>query len=238
MINFIKPGKTMTYTAPAGGVLSGNGYIIGALFVIATASIAAAAPFEGISSGVFSITKAAEGNLVEGQPLYWDVANARVSIDPTVGLPVGSVANAALNGDAACNVRLHGDSLAGRVLTIRKRFTLAQVNAGATLIPALPGIKVRMHDAKAIAVGGAAGAVTTVDILGTQAAASVKLAAFAQASLTQSAVLTAGSAGAAVLADGASFAPNDIGAGVTVNKTGAAMTTATNIDVIFTYSLE
>lgn len=121
---------------------------------------------------------------------------------------------------------------------IRTRFTIAQINAGATLLAAISGYKYRMVSCKAIAVGGAAGAVTTVDVLGTQSASGVKLVAFAQASLTQSAVLTAGDSGAAVLADGASFVACDANTAITVGKTGGSVTTATHIDVIFEYVLD
>jgi hypothetical protein len=128
--------------------------------------------------------------------------------------------------------------VAAPVLTIRKRFTIAEVNAGATIVPAVPGYKPRMVAAKAISVGGAAGAVTTVDILATASAASRKLVAFAQASLLQSAVLTDGGSGAAVLADGASYTVNDANTAVTIGKTGASVTTATHIDVVFNFVLE
>ena len=123
------------------------------------------------------------------------------------------------------------------VLSTRKRFTIAEVNAGATLVAAVAGKSIRMVNCKAIAVGGAAGAVTTVDVLGT-ATASRKLVAFAQANLTQNTVLTAGGTGAAVLAAGASYTANDAGTAVTVGKTGSDVTTATHIDVIFDYVLE
>ena len=123
------------------------------------------------------------------------------------------------------------------VLSTRKRFTIAEVNAGATLVAAVTGKKIRMVNCKAIAVGGAAGAVTTVDVLATLSTGR-KLVAFAQANLTQSTVLTAGGTGAAVLADGASYTANDAGTAVTVGKTGSNVTTATHIDVIFDYVLE
>lgn len=125
----------------------------------------------------------------------------------------------------------------GLVFSIRTRFTIAQVNAGATVLAAITGLKYRMVSCKAIAVGGAATAVTTVDVLGTQTS-SVKLVAFAQASLAQSAVLTAGGTGAAVLADGASFAPCDAGAAITIGKTGSSVATATHIDLILDYAIE
>lgn len=239
MQKFLKPGKTMTYTAPAGGVVSDGVYLIGGMFVVATNTVAVGLPFEGLTEGMFTLTKlAGEGALVEGQPVYWDVANTRCSIDHAVGLPIGSVAAAALTGDTTCSVRLHGLSLVGRPLTLRKRLTIAQVNAGATLVPAYPGLKPRLVDSLVIAVGGAVTSTTTVDILATLSAASRKLVAHAQASLTQSAVLRAGGAGAAVLADGASFTQNDVNTAITAGVTGAAITVATNIDFEINYQLE
>ena len=136
-----------------------------------------------------------------------------------------------LEADEATITRLN---VTDSVLSARVRFTIAEVNAGATLVAAITGKSIRMVNCKAIAVGGAAGAVTTVDVLGTVSTAR-KLVAFAQASLTQSAVLTAGGTGAAVLADGASYTANDVSTGITVGKTGSNVTTATHIDVIFDY---
>ena len=124
------------------------------------------------------------------------------------------------------------------VMCKRSRFTVAEVNAGATLLSAVPGMAYRMVDVIAIAVGGAAGAVTTVDVLGTQSASSVKLAAFAQANLTQNTALRPAVAGCTVLAAGASFVANDVNTAITVNITGSAITTATHIDFIFSYTAE
>jgi hypothetical protein len=136
-----------------------------------------------------------------------------------------------LEADEATITRLNvTDSL----LSTRKRFTIAEVNAGATLVPAITGKSIRMVGCRAIAVGGAAGAVTTVDILATLSTGR-KLVAFAQASLTQSTVLNDSAAGATVLADGASFTANDVSTAVTIGKTGSNVTTATHIDVIFNY---
>lgn len=128
-------------------------------------------------------------------------------------------------------------SITGMVQNVRQRFTIAEINAGATLVAAVAGKSIRMVSCKAIAIGGAAGAVTTVDVLGTLSTGR-KLVAFAQANLTQSTVLTDGGTGGAVLADGASYTANDAGTAVTVGKTGSNVTTATHIDVIFDYVLQ
>jgi hypothetical protein len=125
-----------------------------------------------------------------------------------------------------------------KVRTVRTRFTIAQVNAGANIVDKVTGKKIRMVSAHAIAIGGSAGTVTTVDILATQATSSVKLVAFAQASLTRSTRLTAGGSGAAVLADGASFAANDTASAITIGVTGSAIDTSTHVDVEFLYTIE
>lgn len=122
--------------------------------------------------------------------------------------------------------------------TIRTRFTVAQINAGATLLPAVPGFAYRFTDYKAIAIGGAASGATDVRILGTRAAGSVALLIAAVAALTQSAVNRAGGANMTVLADGASFTPLDANTAVTIAKTGGALATATHVDVIADYVLE
>ena len=129
-------------------------------------------------------------------------------------------------------------SRTGMALTVRRRFTIAQVNAGATIVAAVPGMKHRLIAAKAISVGGAAAAVTTVDIIATLSASTRKLVAFAQASLTQSTVLVDGGSGGTVLADGASYTQNDANTAITIGKTGSDVTTATHIDVILTYATE
>lgn len=115
--------------------------------------------------------------------------------------------------------------------------TIAEVNAGLTLLPAVPNVKYRVHDVSLISVGGAAGAVTTVDILGTQSASSAKLLAAAQANLTQNALLRAGGTGGTILAAGASFAECDVNTAITIGKTGSDVTTATHIHVLLTYEM-
>lgn len=120
----------------------------------------------------------------------------------------------------------------------RVRFTLAEINAGATLIAA-PGVgfKLRMVDAKMIAVGGAVAAATSVNIIATRSTA-VQLLAVAVAALTQSALVRAGAANAVILADGASFTTVDENTAITVAKVGSTATTATHVDVIFEYAVD
>lgn len=146
------------------------------------------------------------------------------------------------SGQAAYKERdtgiLRSRSGGGAAFTERFRVTTAEVNAGKTLLAAIPGIKYRVVDCFFVAIGGAASGATTVDLLGTQATASAKLLAAAVAGLTQSAVLRMGASNATVLADGASFTVCDVNTAVTIGKTGGSLATATHIDVHLTYVME
>jgi hypothetical protein len=119
----------------------------------------------------------------------------------------------------------------GDSLVVRRRVTLAEINAGTQIIPPVPSFKWRVSDMRMIAVGGAVGGATLVRITGTAAAATVALLGVAIAALTQSTVVRAGAANATVLADGASFTELDVNTGISVDKTGGAATTATAVDV-------
>lgn len=73
--NFVQKGDTLTLIAPAGGVVSGAGYVIGSLFVVALTSAAAGQPFAGAAEGVFNMAKAASGSgkaFTAGEAIFWD----------------------------------------------------------------------------------------------------------------------------------------------------------------------
>lgn len=163
---------------------------------------------------------------------------SRVSYQPKVYRKQGGNEQVVATGGLLTIESDYGLNNPNVVRSVRQRFTIAQVNAGATILAAVAGYKYRMVDVVGIAVGGAAGAVTTVDVLGTQSASGVKLAAFAQASMTRSTVLRPGVSGTTVLADGASHAPCDANTAITIGKTGSDVTTATHVDVILSYTIE
>lgn len=236
--NFSQEGEVLEFTAPTGGVTDGVPVLIGGFFVIPTVTVAATVRFNGWVSGAWSLPKTTGETWTEGQPAYWDSAGLKITTDASLGLPIGAVVIAAASADTTGIVNLNESAVCGRIVVVRKRVAIAAINAApVTLLNAIPGIKYRLVDAIAIAIGGAAGAVTTVDVLGVLTT-SRKLVAFAQASLTQSAVLRAGGTGAAVLADGASYTANDAGTAITASITGASITTATSIDFQVTVALE
>jgi hypothetical protein len=122
---------------------------------------------------------------------------------------------------------------------LRTRVTTAQVNAGHTLLPALAGQKYRLVDLALIAIGGNAATATGVLVRGTQSAAVVKLMDAKVAGLTQSTLLRIGTAtNGVILADGASFVANDANTAITIIKDGSDLATATNIDVLLSYTIE
>lgn len=121
--------------------------------------------------------------------------------------------------------------------THRERVAIADINAGYTLLEAVPYYKYRITRIILIAIGGNAGGATDVRLLATQAAASAALIITTVGALTRSTVNGPGVANNTVLVDGASFDANDVNTAITVGKTGGALTTCTHVDFIIDYQL-
>lgn len=149
----------------------------------------------------------------------------------------GTVRRASGSGAATVWVALD-DSGEQVVIPVRRRISIADINAGVNLLPALPGRRYRLIDCAMISIGGAAGAATSVDLRATQSASVVNLVANAVAGLTQNTLLRAGATNSAILAGGLSFVANDVNTPVTVARTGSNVTTATHVDVIATFAVE
>jgi hypothetical protein len=124
------------------------------------------------------------------------------------------------------------------VQNLYRRLTIAEINAGATLLAALTGFRYRLVDVTLIAIGGNAATATAVVINATQAGSAVALITAAVAALTRSAVVKPNSANVTVLADGASLLVNDHSTAIAIAKTGSALATATHVDVILSYTIE
>jgi hypothetical protein len=182
----------------------------------------------------------AAGAITAGAPVY---AAASGKIDASGTVFVGTALEAAGADNDVIEV-LRGpntDLLANSAVVkhLRTRVTTAQVNAGHTLLPALAGQKYRLVDLALIAIGGNAATATGVLVRGTQSAAVVKLMDAKVAGLTQSTLLRIGTAtNGVILADGASFVANDANTAITIIKDGSDLATATNIDVLLSYTIE
>ena len=72
MKTFIQNGDVITVTAPAGGIVSGNGIIVGNLFGIATCDALEGEYTEIATTGVFDLNKDAATVIGQGDRVAWD----------------------------------------------------------------------------------------------------------------------------------------------------------------------
>lgn len=172
--------------------------------------------------------------------LGWDTTEAKwyyfTDVNTWSALVITNSVNASVTGNVTGNVTgdvtgqvVHNDNVRSK----RVRVTLGQLNAGHTLLPAVAGYGYRIIGFNMIAIGGALGTATSIEI----ECDSADLFSVAAAQLTQSAVNTEDGAGTTVLADGASFDVNADNKAVKMSATGTA-DTLTHVDVILTYTLE
>ncbi|WP_273505509.1 DUF2190 family protein [Fulvimarina manganoxydans] len=105
MKNFRQPGKTVTCTAPSGGVLSSQALAIGDLFGISAVTAAEGEPFELGIEGVYELPKAA-GAIAEGVKVYWSSANGNVTTTASGNKLIGHAIGARADADTTANVRL------------------------------------------------------------------------------------------------------------------------------------
>jgi predicted RecA/RadA family phage recombinase len=101
-------GRSINIPAPAGGVLSGNGYMIGGAFGVAGADANVGELFAYHLEGIYVFPKPA-GALAVGTVVYWDQQLNNVSTASTSGhVKIGIVSAAATSAAAFVEVRLNG----------------------------------------------------------------------------------------------------------------------------------
>ncbi|HEY7334336.1 MAG TPA: DUF2190 family protein [Bryobacteraceae bacterium] len=104
MRNFIQPGEYgLTVTAPAGGVVSGQVVVIGAIVGIAATTQPAGAPVEIATQGVYDLPKVPADSLAVGATAMVD-ATGTVALAGTTG--IGWIVEAAGSGATTARVRL------------------------------------------------------------------------------------------------------------------------------------
>ncbi len=108
MRNIVQPGRTITLTAPAGGVVSGTAYLIGNLFVVAVVSAAAGQPFDGLATDVVELPKNATQAMAEGAALFWDDTAKNVTTTVSTNRKIGHCATLGgkLAADTSVEVRI------------------------------------------------------------------------------------------------------------------------------------
>jgi hypothetical protein len=126
--------------------------------------------------------------------------------------------------------------MATRLPTLRViegQLTTAEVNAGKTVVAPATGRQLAVVDAWVRAIGGAAGANTSVDIVDTTTG--TVAVSFARAGLAQNAVLRAGASNTTATNLNTALGA---GEGLKVINVGTAMSTATALDYVISYTVD
>ena len=106
MKNCVQKGENLDLAAPR-ALVSGEGFVVGSIFAVASAAAANGAPVVGVVEGVFDLPKAA-GAITAGAKLYWDNTAFNVTTTATSNTLIGVATRAAASGDATARVRLNG----------------------------------------------------------------------------------------------------------------------------------
>jgi predicted RecA/RadA family phage recombinase len=100
MRNYVQPGDSLALAVPyAGGVTSGQGVLVGALFGVAAVDGVQNAVIECQTKGVFDIAKEPALAITAGARLFWDNTNRRLTTTATGNFQVGMATVAALAAD-------------------------------------------------------------------------------------------------------------------------------------------
>ncbi|GEO80965.1 DUF2190 family protein [Pararhodospirillum oryzae] len=110
--NFVQDGHIVTITAPAGGVSSGDGILVGALFGVALTDAAEGEAVNVQLSGAWSLPKASAAVFAQGGAVSWDSTAGQCVAPATGKVPVGTALVAAGSGTTSVVVRLDGTATA------------------------------------------------------------------------------------------------------------------------------
>ena len=113
MKTYIQPSHTLTLLAPAGGVLSGQGVLIGTLFGIAQYDAVEGAEVEILTEGVVENPKTSALQIDVGDRLVWDATNKVVNKTATAQVCVGIAVSAAANPSGTVRMKLGAVTPAG-----------------------------------------------------------------------------------------------------------------------------
>lgn len=108
MKNYIQEGRMITLAAPTGGVTSGDGVVIGALFGVASKTAAEGETVTIATEGVFDLPKLASAVIAAGDAVAWDDTAKEINVPATGRYPIGIAIEAAGNGASTVRVRLDG----------------------------------------------------------------------------------------------------------------------------------
>lgn len=107
MKNFVQEGEKLTFTAPY-AVNSGDGFLVGSIFAVASTTAANGATVEGMVEGVFDLTTLSTDTPSAGTKAYWDNTNKRVTTTLTSNTLIGVFTQAKASGVTIGRVYIDG----------------------------------------------------------------------------------------------------------------------------------
>lgn len=111
MKNFVQPGNYVTVTAPAGGIASGDGVLVGHLFGVATTTAKEGEECEIATNGVYDLAKDTGEALTAGAPVYWNASAGEVTTTATDNLRIGTAVLAAATAAVTGRVLITGHAI-------------------------------------------------------------------------------------------------------------------------------
>lgn len=108
MKNFVQEDELIEVTAPAGGVTSGDGVIVGALFGVAVTTAASGERVNLLTEGIFDLPKPTTTTFASCGAVSFNIATRECAAPGTGKYPIGIAIAPAGNGATTARVRLNG----------------------------------------------------------------------------------------------------------------------------------
>lgn len=105
--NYIQEGDVLDYTAGGAAVAAGAVVLMGKRLGVILRDIAANGTGSASVTGVWQIAKLSTDVVAQGDALYWDAANSRLTSTAGSNVLAGFAANAAGAGTTTINVKIN-----------------------------------------------------------------------------------------------------------------------------------
>lgn len=112
MKNFIQKDDLIEVAAPTGGVSSGDGVIVGALFGVAVCDADEGDTVTLLTEGVFELPKPTTTTFTSCAAVSYNISTRQCAAPGSGKYPIGLATEAAGNGASTVKVRLNGTATA------------------------------------------------------------------------------------------------------------------------------
>lgn len=103
---YIQPGEVLDYTATS-NISSGQVVLMGARIGVALTAIPNGTTGSVQVTGVFNLPKLSTDNVAQGQLLYWDNTNSRLTTTASGNTLAGYAAAPAASGTTSVNIKIN-----------------------------------------------------------------------------------------------------------------------------------